>query len=54
MPASAARTAVDARISFDEILSDDGTRLKTWTNDPDGLLIQICKKTATGTYKNWE
>ena len=23
-------------------------------NDPDGLLIQICKKTAAGTYKNWE
>ena len=23
-------------------------------NDPDGLLIQICKQTAPGTYKNWE
>jgi catechol 2,3-dioxygenase-like lactoylglutathione lyase family enzyme len=22
--------------------------------DPDGLLIQICKKTAPGTYKNYE
>ena len=23
-------------------------------HDPDGLLIQLCKKTAPGTYKNWE
>ena len=22
--------------------------------DPDGVLIQMCKKTAAGTYKNWE
>ena len=22
--------------------------------DPDGVLMQICKKTAPGTYKNWE
>jgi catechol 2,3-dioxygenase-like lactoylglutathione lyase family enzyme len=23
-------------------------------HDPDGLLLQICKKTSAGTYKNWE
>ena len=23
-------------------------------NDPDGVLIQICKQTSPGTYKNWE
>ncbi len=23
-------------------------------NDPDGLLIQMCRKTSPGTYKNWE
>jgi catechol 2,3-dioxygenase-like lactoylglutathione lyase family enzyme len=22
--------------------------------DPDGILIQMCKKTSPGTYKNWE
>ncbi len=22
--------------------------------DPDGLRVQVCKKTAPGTYKNWE
>ena len=22
--------------------------------DPDGLLMQICRKTSPGTYKNWE
>jgi catechol 2,3-dioxygenase-like lactoylglutathione lyase family enzyme len=22
--------------------------------DPDGVLVQICKKTSPGTYKNWE
>ena len=23
-------------------------------HDPDGTLVQICQKTAPGTYKNWE
>ena len=22
--------------------------------DPDGVLVQLCKKTSPGTYKNWE
>ena len=38
MPTSAARTAGAARIAFDEVLSDDGTRLRAWTNDPDGAI----------------
>jgi pimeloyl-ACP methyl ester carboxylesterase len=54
MPASAARTADDARISFDEILSDDGTRLKTWTNDPDGRLdgptVVLCNGLGVGAW----
>ena len=23
-------------------------------NDPDGVLVQLCKKTSPGTYKSWE
>ena len=52
MPASAARTATDTRIAYDDILSDDGTRLRAWTNDPDGLLdgptVVLCNGLGTG------
>lgn len=39
MPASAARAATAASLSFHEVLSDDGTRLRAWTNDPDGTMV---------------
>ena len=38
MPTSAARTAGAARIAYDDVLSDDGTRLRAWTNDPEGRI----------------
>ena len=54
MPASAARTAGDARIAFDDVLSDDGTRLRAWTNDPDGLLdgptVVLCNGLGTSAW----
>lgn len=27
-----------ARLGYDDVLADDGTRLRTWTNDPDGVI----------------
>ena len=34
MPASAARATTADCLEFHDILSDDGTRLRAWTNDP--------------------
>ncbi len=52
MPTSAARTAGAARIAYDEVLSDDGTRLRTWTNDPegrvDGPTVVLCNGLGVG------
>jgi pimeloyl-ACP methyl ester carboxylesterase len=54
MPASAARAATAESIAFDDVLSDDGTRLRAWTNDPDGLLagptVVLCNGLGTGPY----
>ncbi len=36
MPTSAARTALAPTIVYRDVLSDDGTTLRAWTNDPDG------------------
>jgi pimeloyl-ACP methyl ester carboxylesterase len=54
MPASAARAATAESIEFDDVLSDDGTRLRAWTNDPDGLLVGptvvLCNGLGTGPH----
>ena len=36
MSVSPARAATAAAIAYHDVLSDDGTRLRAWTNDPDG------------------
>ena len=54
MTASAARTAVDARVTFEEVLSDDGTRLRAWTNDADGVIdgptVVLCNGLGTSPW----
>lgn len=36
MPSSAARAALAPTVAYRDVLSDDGTTLRAWTNDPDG------------------
>ncbi len=54
MPTSAARAATSASIAFHDILSDDGTRLRAWTNDPEGRLdgptVVLCNGLGTNAY----
>lgn len=54
MPASAARTRSDTRIAFEDVLSDDGTRLRAWTNDPhrtcDGPTVVLCNGLGTSPW----
>ena len=54
MPASPARTALDASIEFEDILSDDGTRLRAWSNDPhgtiDGPTVVLCNGLGTNAW----
>jgi pimeloyl-ACP methyl ester carboxylesterase len=55
MPASKARaTAADIEIVFHEILSDDGTSLRAWTNDPDGEIegptVVLCNGLGTNPW----
>ena len=54
MPASASRTAPDARIALEEVLADDGTRLAAWTNDPDGTIegptVVLCNGLGTSPW----
>ena len=39
MPASAAAArALETSVAFHDVLSDDGTRLRAWTNDPEGTI----------------
>lgn len=53
MPTSQARTSTPA-LAFDEVLSDDGTRLRAWTNDPDGVIdgptVVLCNGLGTNAY----
>lgn len=53
MPTSQARTSTPA-LAFDEVLSDDGTRLRAWTNDPDGAIdgptVVLCNGLGTNAY----
>lgn len=39
MAASVAPTVHGTSIEFEDILSDDGTRLRAWSNDPDGTIV---------------
>jgi pimeloyl-ACP methyl ester carboxylesterase len=54
MPISAARTATSGVLAFHEVLSDDGTRLRAWTNDPDGLIdgptVVLCNGLGTSPW----
>ena len=54
MPTSAARAATAASIAFHEVLSDDGTRLRAWTNDPDGVIdgptVVLCNGLGTSAW----
>jgi pimeloyl-ACP methyl ester carboxylesterase len=54
MPASAARAATAASIAFRDVLSDDGTRLRAWTNDPDGTIdgptVVLCNGLGTSPW----
>ena len=53
MPTSQARTSTPV-LAFDEVLSDDGTRLRAWTNDPDGTIdgptVVLCNGLGTNAY----
>jgi pimeloyl-ACP methyl ester carboxylesterase len=54
MPTSAARAATESRLAFHEVLSDDGTRLAAWTNDPDGRVdgptVLLCNGLGTSAW----
>ena len=43
-----------ARLAFDDVLSDDGTRLRAWTNDPDGTVdgptVVLCNGLGTSPW----
>jgi pimeloyl-ACP methyl ester carboxylesterase len=54
MTAPVASTTTHARLAFDQILSDDGTRLRVWTNDPDGTIdgptVVLCNGLGTNAW----
>jgi pimeloyl-ACP methyl ester carboxylesterase len=54
MPTSAARVAPAPSIAYRDVLSDDGTRLSAWTNDPDGRIdgptVVLCNGLGTGPW----
>jgi pimeloyl-ACP methyl ester carboxylesterase len=55
MPAAKARsTAADVEVVFHEVLSDDGTPLRAWTNDPDGKIdgptVVLCNGLGTNPW----
>jgi pimeloyl-ACP methyl ester carboxylesterase len=54
MPTSAARAATTSSISYHDILSDDGTHLRAWTNDPDLLIdgptVVLCNGLGTNPF----
>ncbi len=51
MPTSAAPTALAPTIAYRDVLSDDGTMLRAWTNDPegrrDGPTVLLCNGLGT-------
>ena len=54
MSASPARAEVEPRLAYHEVLSDDGTRLRAWTNDPDGVIdgptVLLCNGLGTSAW----
>ncbi|MCW2771910.1 MAG: alpha/beta hydrolase fold protein [Nocardioides sp.] len=54
MSASPAKIRPVATLAYDEVLSDDGTRLRAWTNDPDGLIdgptVVLCNGLGTSPW----
>ena len=54
MPASAAQAVTETAIEFHDVLSDDGTRLRAWTNDPDGSIdgptVLLCNGLGTNPW----
>jgi pimeloyl-ACP methyl ester carboxylesterase len=49
-----AEQAEQTHLTFHDILSDDGTMLRAWTNDPDGLIdgptVVLCNGLGTNAY----
>jgi pimeloyl-ACP methyl ester carboxylesterase len=54
MPTSAASAVTASSPAFRDILSDDGTNLRAWTNDPDGLIdgptVVLCNGLGTSAW----
>lgn len=54
MSASPARAEVEPRLAYHEVLSDDGTLLRAWTNDPDGVIdgptVLLCNGLGTSAW----
>ncbi len=54
MPTSAAHVTSAPSLEFRDILSDDGTHLRAWTNDPDqtidGPTVLLCNGLGTNAY----
>lgn len=54
MPTSAERTVPVSIPAFRDILSDDGTTLRAWTNDPDGVIdgptVVLCNGLGTNAW----
>ncbi|WP_148615645.1 alpha/beta fold hydrolase [Nocardioides rubriscoriae] len=54
MPTSAASAVTASSPAFRDILSDDGTHLRAWTNDPDGLIdgptVVLCNGLGTNAW----
>ena len=54
MPTSAARAALVSAVAFSDVLSDDGTILRAWTNDPEhrfeGPTVLLCNGLGTNPY----
>ena len=51
---SATRASETAPLDFHDVLSDDGTRLRAWTNDPDGRIggptVLLCNGLGTNPW----
>ena len=55
MSTSAARAAdTTASLGFSDLLSDDGTHLRAWTNDPEGVIdgptVVLCNGLGTAPW----
>lgn len=55
MPTSAAAArALETSVEFHDVLSDDGTRLRAWTNDPEGTIdgptVVLCNGLGTNPW----